>query len=58
MLFCLQLMPKNCYGNQTIFFLFLISTYLIFLGNIVSGECVSGPSTESHVPTKKHPSPS
>ena len=21
MLFCLQSMPKNCYGNQTIFFL-------------------------------------
>ena len=30
MLFCLQSMPKNCYGNQPIFLLFLISTYLIF----------------------------
>ena len=40
------------------FFIPNINIFDVFLGNTMSGECVSGPSTESHVPTKKHPSPS
>ena len=57
MLFCLDCAAKYCYGNQLSSLIHNINIFDFFLGISVSGECVPGPSTESHVPTGKAPKP-